>query len=370
MKDSSCRRVVAYPHQFAHLKGEGGLWGPRFGRGFGLHGGATAWGWWLPRPSPWTRTPTSRGESSAESEGSSAEEEEIRAQRRRRHKRAQKQARAKTATDDDAATTIVSEGDDSEPDDWEGDEKDEEGDEQDELLHPDQLVNANTDDSEPDYLAELNKHEAALDEQLAAMSAEEDEEGDEEDVDGEEEDWEGDEEERVEALLSSVTGEPVCKWVREEEEDVGGSISGGGGRGSGGSRGERTQPLEDFGRFIPYQAEPYQFDTSDAIIQLQGFELKFQIPSAAQIISQELIPFFAHLQTQSQVETSYLYFSLRRLDDVLQDLEDQRYAQQQKVKLKKRQTQAWVSIEAQREEEQYEEAYQKQLLQQEIKLAA
>jgi hypothetical protein len=219
-------------------------------------------------------------------------------------------------------------------------------------------------------LAELNKHEAALDEQLAAMSAEEDEEGDEEDVDGEEEDWEGDEEERVEALLSSVTGEPVCKWVREEEEDVGGSSSGGGGRGSGGSRGERTQPLEDFGRFIPYQAEPYQFDTSDAIIQLQGFELKFQIPSAAQIISQELIPFFAHLQTQSQVETSYLYFSLRRLDDVLQDLEDQRYAQQQKVKLKKRQTQAWVSIEAQREEEQYEEAYQKQLLQQEIKLAA
>jgi hypothetical protein len=238
MKDSSCRRVVAYPHQFAHLKGEGGLWGPRFGRGFGLHGGATAWGWWLPRPSPWTRTPTSRGESSAESEGSSAEEEEIRAQRRRRHKRAQKQARAKTATDDDAATTIVSEGDDSEPDDWEGDEKDEEGDEQDELLHPDQLVNANTDDSEPDYLAELNKHEAALDEQLAAMSAEEDEEGDEEDVDGEEEDWEGDEEERVEALLSSVTGEPVCKWVREEEEDVGGSSSGGGGSSSSGSGGD------------------------------------------------------------------------------------------------------------------------------------
>jgi hypothetical protein len=45
-----------------------------------------------------------------------------------------------------------------------------------------------SDDSEPDYLDELDKQEAALDEQLAAMSAEEDEEGDEEDEEWDEED--------------------------------------------------------------------------------------------------------------------------------------------------------------------------------------
>jgi hypothetical protein len=49
----------------------------------------------------------------------------------RKNRRAQKQARAKTATDDDAAATTVSE----------------------------------SDDSEPDYLDELDKQEAALDEQ-------------------------------------------------------------------------------------------------------------------------------------------------------------------------------------------------------------
>jgi hypothetical protein len=45
--------------------------------------------------------------------------------------------------------------------------------------------------------------------------------------------------ERAEALLSSVTGEPVRKWVREEEEDVGGGGGGGGSGGSGGGGGRR-----------------------------------------------------------------------------------------------------------------------------------
>jgi hypothetical protein len=42
--------------------------------------------------------------------------------------------------------------------------------------------------------------------------------------------------------------------------------------------------LKDFGRFVPYQPESYQPDPNDLIVQLGGYEPRFQVPSAERII--------------------------------------------------------------------------------------